>query len=379
MSDAPLDSGERRLARRMLDIAARAALRGFGRVEPNPMVGCVLANPSGEVVAVGHHRRFGGAHAEVEALRSCRARGIDPRGMTAFVTLEPCNHEGKTPPCTGAILDAGVARVVCAQRDPHPLSQGGAEFLRASGVPVVFTDVSRLAMEVAEPFLHRVRTGRPWVIAKWAQTMDGSIATRTGHSQWISGAESRRWVHRLRGCVDAVITGIGTVQVDDPLLTARGVPVRRVAQRVVIDPGARMAQTSRLVGSVDDGPVVLVHGAATEARARAEALRRSGVATVESTTDEIDLRWLLEWLAREHSVATVLVEAGAGVFGRLAREDLIDEAWVFTGPVLLGDEQAMGPVRGMEMPRISDGRRFRLLRVKRVGDDVWSVYRRAPG
>lgn len=377
MSGAPLESGERRLARRMLDIAARAGLRGFGAVEPNPMVGCVLASPSGEVVAVGHHRRFGGAHAEVEALGICRARGIDPRGLTAYVTLEPCNHEGKTPPCTGAILDAGIARVVCARCDPHPLSQGGAEFLRARGVPVVFTDASRLAVEIAEPFVHRVRMGRPWVIAKWAQTMDGRIATRTGHSQWISGAASRRRVHRLRGCVDAVLTGIGTVLADDPLLTARGVPVRRVAQRVVIDPGAHMAQTSRLAGSVEEGPILLVHGAAVEARGRADALRRCGVETIESATEQIDLRWLLEWLARERGVATVLVEAGAGVLGRLAREDLIDEAWVFTGPVLLGDEQAMGPLRGMETAQIPDGRRFRLLRVKRVGDDVWSVYRRA--
>ena len=375
MSGPPLESGERRLARRMLDIAARAGLRGFGAVEPNPMVGCVLATPSGEMVAVGHHRRFGGAHAEVDALRSCRARGIDPAGLTAYVTLEPCSHEGKTPPCTRAILDAGIARVVCARRDPHPLSQGGAEFLSARGVPVVFTDASQLAVELAEPFVHRVRTGRPWVIAKWAQTMDGRIATRTGHSQWISNAMSRRRVHALRGRVDAVLTGIGTVLADDPLLTARDVPARRVAQRVVIDPTARLAQTSRLVGSAQEAPVVLVHGPA----AQADVIRKLGVETVESGAPEIDLRWLLEWLARERGVATVLVEAGAGVIGRLAREDLIDEAWVFTGPVLLGDEHALGPVRGAETPRISDGRRFRLLRVKSLRDDVWSVYRRSSG
>lgn len=376
MSEELTDPRERASAKRMLDIAARAGLRGFGYVEPNPMVGCVLSTAEGRIAAVGHHRRFGGRHAEIEALQRCREQGINPRGLIAFVTLEPCNHQGKTPACSHALVQAGIVRVVSARRDPHPQATGGAAYLNDQGVQTVFTNSSPLALAIGAPFIHRVRSRRPWVIAKWAQTIDARIATRSRHSQWISGEASRRRVHALRGRVDAVLTGIGTVLADDPLLTARGVPRRRTARRIVIDPGARTPIASRLVASIDDSPVMVVHTPDPVVRQRAAALRQAGVETLESQRDEIVLGDLLSILAAEHDVSTVLVEAGAGLLSRLHSTDLIDEHWIFTGPMLLADVDALAPLTGASVESIEDAPRYRLMRSRQIEEDVWSIYRR---
>ena len=201
-------------AREMLDLAARLAMRAAGDVEPNPMVGCVIVRPgegdlASRIIGRGHHRFFGEEHAEAEALADCCRRGQSPRGATMYVTLEPCNHQGKQPPCTDAIIAAGIGRVVCARRDPNPAAAGGEGKLRAAGIDCEVNDSSVLATRLADPFAKRVTTGLPWVIAKWAQTIDGWIATRTGESKWISGAPSRNKVHRIRARVDAIITAIG--------------------------------------------------------------------------------------------------------------------------------------------------------------------------
>ena len=194
------------------------AVRGQGAVEPNPMVGCVLVR-GGRVVGEGWHKRFGGPHAEVEALR---AAGRAARGATAYVSLEPCCHFGKTPPCTDALIAAGVSRVVAAMRDPFPKVRGrGRRLLEAAGIKVGMGLCEAEAMRLNAPYLKRQRTGRPWVILKWAQSVDGRIATRTGDSKWISSEDSRAQAHDLRGRVDAVIVGVGTVRADDPLLTCR--------------------------------------------------------------------------------------------------------------------------------------------------------------
>src|SRR5262245_42932667 len=195
-----------------LRTAARLALRGRGGVEPNPMVGCVIvsAPPRSEVVGWGYHRRVGGPHAEIVALRRA---GPKARGGTMYCTLEPCSHVGRTPPCTAAIIEARIARVVTARRDPNPIAAGGLDCLRDAGIAIEGTDACEAAIAVSDPFAHRVRSGLPWVIAKWAQTADGKVATRPPHneSQWISSEASRMLVHRERGRVDAIVTGIGTV------------------------------------------------------------------------------------------------------------------------------------------------------------------------
>ncbi len=363
-----------RLTKKYLDTAARAALRGFGFVEPNPMVGAVIVKdgPGGEkqVVGIGHHQRFGGLHAEREALANCRQRGHDPRGSTLYCTLEPCCHHGKQPPCTEAVIEAGIVRVVIARKDPAEVSAGGVEILQAAGIEVELTDASPLATGVSDAFIHRVRTGRPWVIAKWAQTLDGRMATSSGQSQWITGGLCRKRVHRLRARVDAVMVGVGTVIADDPMLTARDVHVRRVATRVVLDTHGRTGVKSKFVTTAGEVPAVVFVG--DDARdgfpSDIQVCRVGG-------DGRIDLCRALETLS-SMGVSTVLVEAGPRVLGALVEDDLIDEAFVHLAPAILGDEHALPVAVGRDAPRLTDMRRFRLVRSKPIGDDVELHYRR---
>ncbi|HBS28317.1 MAG TPA: bifunctional diaminohydroxyphosphoribosylaminopyrimidine deaminase/5-amino-6-(5-phosphoribosylamino)uracil reductase RibD [Phycisphaerales bacterium] len=357
--------------------ALELARHGWGTSHPNPMVGCVIADARGRVIGAGHHRVFGGAHAEVEGLDACRRSGADPRGGTAWVTLEPCNHTGKTGACSEAIIRAGLARVVIARRDANPVAAGGAARLVAAGVRVEFCSASALASGLASPFLARVALGRPWVIAKWAQTIDGRMATGAGVSKWISSERSRRRVHRLRGMVDCVMTGIGTVLADDPLLTCRGVRARRVARRVVVDTRLRTPVGARLVGSAREAPLTILSGS----EAGAAALRGAGaeVRALPPVNGRIDLAGALRWLLAERGVATVLLEAGPRLLGRFLEEGLVDEAMVFVAPRVLGDPSAHGPDRGVRAPTLDAAPRLCLVRTRRVGDDVLLHYRRAEG
>ena len=262
------------------EIMARAialAKRGEGRVEPNPMAGCVVVR-RGRIITTGYHRRFGGPHAEIEALRAC---GENPRGATVYVSLEPCCHYGKTPPCTQALIEAAISKVVIAVGDPSPEVSGrGIRQLRSAGITVQTGVLANEAHELLAPFTTRVRLGRPFVIAKWAQSLDGRLATPAGDSQWISCEASRRRAHRLRGRVDAVLVGSQTVLIDDPLLTARGVPVRRRATRVVLDSRLRLPNTCQLVATSKDIPTLVVTTTAKAATRKAESLRRDGVEVV---------------------------------------------------------------------------------------------------
>jgi diaminohydroxyphosphoribosylaminopyrimidine deaminase/5-amino-6-(5-phosphoribosylamino)uracil reductase len=370
----------------MLDIAARAARRAQGLVEPNPLVGCVLADPNGRVLAIGHHKRFGGPHAEAEAIVAARAKGIDLRGATAFVTLEPCNHQGKTPPCARALIEAGVSEVVIARPDPNPIAQGGADALRAAGVSVRFTDASVNAVRLTDPFVKRVGTGLPWVIAKWAQSIDGRIATRTGDSKWISNERSRAMVHRWRSRVDVVLTGIGTVLADDPRLDARiGRPPRRTAIRAIVDAALRTPTTSKFVRTANELPVVIFCAEDHADSPRAQALRASGVELVpiprragvaaSGAAQPLDLTHALRWLVIERDASNVLVEAGPGLVGSLARQGLIDECRVFVAPILIGDSAAIPAAEIGALARIGDAQRFIADRPRRVGDDALLVFR----
>lgn len=370
---------------RYLDLAARHALRAFGRVEPNPLVGAVLVR-DGRVVGLGHHRRFGGPHAEVEAIRDATTRRESTRGATIYVTLEPCATAGKQPPCTAAVLDAGIARVIYARTDPHPTKGGGAAWLRDRGVACDLCPESPLAIGISDPFVKRVTTGLPWVIAKWAQTIDGRVATRTGESKWISGDLARRRVHRLRARVDAVLTGIGTVVADDPMLTPRGVRISRPAARVVADTDLDIPPTTALVTSAREHRTLVACDAELAAsgimsRRRGE-LEAAGVVIVPVPQAEngrgIDLRALLAVLHRDHGVATVLVEAGPGLLGSLVEQDLVDEAVVYIAPMLLGDELARSVAVGRIAESLRAAKRLHLWRVKAVGEDVELVYRRRP-
>jgi diaminohydroxyphosphoribosylaminopyrimidine deaminase/5-amino-6-(5-phosphoribosylamino)uracil reductase len=259
--------------------------------------------------------------------------------------------------------------------------------LRDAGVRAELSDASPLATRLSDPFIHRVRTGLPWVIAKWAQTIDGRIATRTGESQWISGTASRRRVHRLRSRVDAILTGLGTVQTDDPMLTARGVRrVRRVARRVVVDRDLDISEDARLVRTASRTPTViachkdlLASGIVQDKRERLEARGVELIGVPEKLEDAGRLRldMLLAALADACDVTNLLVEAGPGMLGSLFEHDLVCESVVYVAPMLLGDAEAMAAATGRIAERLSHGRRFEPCRVKRVGEDVELTYRRS--
>jgi diaminohydroxyphosphoribosylaminopyrimidine deaminase/5-amino-6-(5-phosphoribosylamino)uracil reductase len=355
--------------RALLDRAVRIAARGHGGAEPNPMVGCVIADDGGCIVAEGFHRRCGGPHAEVEALRSAGGRA---RGATALVTLEPCAHRGRTGPCTDALREAGVGRVIYAVADPNPLAAGGGSQLVAAGIPAELFP-HRGARELALPFIKRVQTGLPWISAKWAQSIDGAIALADGDSKWLSCARSRRMVHRERGRVDAILTGIGTVVADDPQLTARGVRVQRTAMRIVFDPAVHTPPEAKVCDGA--APTVVLASASLDPAAtqRASALAARGVRVLRLGAGDT-MRVPLALLASE-GVSRVFVEAGGGVMGRLLREELLDEAWVFVAPLVVGEDLSRRSVRGLAPSALAAVSRAELLSARRRGTDALLHYR----
>ncbi len=375
-------------AQKYLDMAARAAMRAAGDVEPNPMVGAVVVK-DGEVVGIGHHRRFGNLHAERDALRNCKARGVDVRGAEMYVTLEPCSHVGKQPPCVDAVIEAGIRKVVMARRDPNPVSSGGLEKLRDAGVVVEVCDESAMAIAVSNSFVRNVapapgKQGLPWVVAKWAQTIDGRIATRTGESKWISNPLSRRRVHTLRARMDAIVTGIGTVIDDDPMLTARDVSrVRRMAKRVVLDSRMRIRLTSKLVQSAEEAPLIVMTTremlVSEEGKAKRLALSEMGVdvCACDGMAEQVDVSRALMLLKSEYGCTNVMIESGPTLLGSLFEADVVDEAIVYVAPLVLGDDEAYPSVCGRRAPTLAAARRLELLRVKRLRGDLELWYRRA--
>ncbi|MBX3395499.1 MAG: bifunctional diaminohydroxyphosphoribosylaminopyrimidine deaminase/5-amino-6-(5-phosphoribosylamino)uracil reductase RibD [Phycisphaerae bacterium] len=354
--------------------AIRLSLRGQGRVEPNPMVGCVIVR-RGKIVGEGWHQQFGGPHAEVRALAQA---GAAARGATAYVSLEPCSHFGKTPPCADALIAAGIGRVVAAVRDPNPLVSGkGFAKLRRAGVQVDSGLCRSEASDVLAPFLLRQHSHRPYFILKWAQSIDGRIATRTGDSKWITSLESRRRAHALRARVDAIVVGIGTILADDPELTARFVKPRRIATRVVIDRYARTPLNARVVITASVTPTIIAIGPrpSRDARAfdrRVHALKKTGCALrqIAAVGDLLDVRALAADL---HSIGftNVMVEGGGRVLGSFVDEGLADEAWIFVAPILIGGVQAAGPLNGLGPARIADASANLRIRRRNSGRDLW--------
>ena len=343
------------------------ALGGEGQVEPNPMVGCVIARGD-EVVGEGFHRRFGGPHAEIEALGAAGGRAAD---ATLYVTLEPCCHHGKTPPCTRAVVDAGVQRVVVAQRDPFLAVQGrGIAELQAAGIAVELGLLAAEARRLNAPYLKLVGTGRPWIVAKWAMTLDGKIATRAGESRWISGAASRERVHLLRGRMDAIMVGRETAVRDDPLLTARP-PGPRRAIRVVLDTRGSLPDESRLVRSARDDAVLVAVGESAPAAAR-QRLEQAGceVFVCRGQTPAARLDALLAELGRRR-LTNVLVEGGSRLLGSLFDARQVDEVHVFIAPKLCGGESARPAIGGAGIAQLSAALELDSPTVEHVGDDTY--------
>lgn len=346
-------------------MALAEAAEGRGLVEPNPQVGAVIVR-DGKIVAAGRHVRFGGPHAEVQAID--RAGG-DSKGSTLYVNLEPCAHHGKTPPCVDAIIEAGITEVISAMRDPNPLTSGkGYERLAAARVSVVDGILEEEARRLNAPYVKLITEGAPYVTAKWAMSLDGKIATAKGESRWISCEESRRRVHELRGLMDAVLVGIGTVLADDPLLTARG-QGPRAPVRIVADSRGRTPLDCRLLKTLGEGEI-LVAAASGAPQAGIDRLRSAGAnVVVTSTPGRVDIRELLAHLGGMQ-MTNLLVEGGGTILGAFFEAALIDAVKVFISPKILGGANAPGPVGGGGVDLVEEALSLREMTVERIGGDI---------
>lgn len=347
--------------------AIKIAQSGFGFVEPNPMVGAVIMDVGRRnLIAEGYHEKFGEAHAEINAIRQA---GEATRGADLFVSLEPCSHFGKTPPCADAVIAAGFRRVVVGCQDPAPHVAGqGIQRIRDAGIPVEVGVCEVEARRLIAPFETLMIKQRPWVHAKWAMTLDGRVATTSGHSQWISSAESRVWVHQLRGRVDAIITGSGTVRADDPLLTARPVGPRTALRVVVDSTGESIMADRKLVKTISQAPVMVCVSRRCGEVGK-NRLRDLGVEVFETSGEgSVDLSEVLQELGRRRCTH-VLLEAGPGLLGAFFDRGLIDEVHAFVAPQLIGGAMALSPVGGVGLPAIPGIANLTAFRVQPSGDD----------
>lgn len=347
-------------------MAIAIASCGRGRVEPNPMVGCVLVQDD-RLIGEGWHRQFGGDHAEIDALNHCKE---PTKGATVYVTLEPCCHHGKTPPCTDALIQAGVRRVLIAQSDPFEKVAGrGIAALQQAGIETQTGLLEEEARYLMAPYLYRIRHGLPWVIAKWAMTLDGRIATRTGDSQWISNETSRTKVHEIRSQVDGILVGINTALVDDPLLTPRP-PGHRHPTRIVVDSAARLPLDSKLVRSTNEFPCLVAVGPEAEKR-QCEKLESRGCQIWRGASVQPNerLKQLLVELSNR-GMTNILVEGGGRLLGSLFDGGLVCEAHVFIAPKVVGGSGAISPIGGIGIDQLVDSVGFSETHIEDLDGDI---------
>ena len=351
----------------MMARALQLAERGLWTTAPNPRVGCVLVR-DGEIVGEGWHERAGAPHAEVNALR---AAGDRARGATAYVTLEPCSHHGRTPPCAEALIEAGVSRVVAAMTDPNPLVAGkGLAMLQAAGVATASGLLESEARELNIGFVSRMTRGRPWLRLKAAASLDGKTALNNGVSQWITGPDARRDGQRWRARACAILTGIGTVRDDDPQLNVRDVATTRQPLRVVVDSRLETPVSARIL---QGGPVLVV--AAVDDEKKANSLRAAGaeVVVLPNQHGKVELKDLLEELGRR-GINEVHAEAGFKLNGSLLREGLVDEFLLYLAPCLIGHE-ASGLFNLPELTSLEGKRRLQIRDLRQIGEDIRLIAR----
>ncbi|MEW5723560.1 MAG: bifunctional diaminohydroxyphosphoribosylaminopyrimidine deaminase/5-amino-6-(5-phosphoribosylamino)uracil reductase RibD [Thermodesulfobacteriota bacterium] len=355
---------------KIMALALAEARKGWGRTSPNPMVGAVVVK-AGRILARGWHHFAGGPHAEVVALAKA---GPAAGGADLYVTLEPCHHHGRTPPCTRAILAAGLRKVIFGQRDPNPHVAGrGAAFLAAQGLEVVPGVLEKRCTELNEFFNKFITTGRPFVILKGAVTLDGKLATRTGHSRWVTGESARRFVHRLRAGVDAILVGRGTVEMDDPTLNTR-LPGRRRPKdpiRVVLDTRLRLDSAAKVFDPETGGPTIVACGPEPPA-AKVRVLEKKGVRVwpLPLFQGRVSLAALIQRLGRE-DVLSLLIEGGAEVnASALLGEKVVDKVLFFYAPKIVGGREAPTLVGGPGLSRMDECLNLEIKKVRRFGPDL---------
>jgi diaminohydroxyphosphoribosylaminopyrimidine deaminase / 5-amino-6-(5-phosphoribosylamino)uracil reductase len=351
----------------MMARALQLAEHGLWTTSPNPRVGCVVVR-AGEVVGEGWHEKAGEPHAEVHALR---AAGERARGATAYVTLEPCSHHGRTPPCAEALIAAGIVRVVAAMRDPNPLVAGsGLAMLQAAGIATASGLLENEARELNIGFVSRMTRGRPWLRLKAAASLDGKTALSNGVSQWITGPDARRDGHAWRARACAILTGIGTVRDDDPQLNVREVATARQPLRVVVDSKLETPLSAKVLRG---GPVLIA--AAVDDEKKADSLRAAGaeVLVLPNAAGKVELKYLLEELARR-GINEVHAEAGFKLNGSLLREGLVDELLLYLAPCLIG-HQASGLFNLPELTTLDGKRQLAIRDLRQVGADIRLIAR----
>ncbi len=352
--------------------AIELALLGEGYTDPNPMVGAVIVK-DGRIIGEGYHRRYGDLHAERDAIARLKECA---QGASMYVTLEPCCHHGKQPPCTEAVIEAGISRVFVGSRDPNPLVAGkGVKILREAGIEVI-EDCLREECDAVNPvFFKYITTGRPYVVLKYAMTMDGKIATGSGASKWITGSSSREEVQRLRHKYMAIMAGIGTVLADDPMLNVR-IQGLKSPVRIICDSGLRMPPGCNIVRTAGDIRTIAAYCKdEDEVRKRAEALEYAGVNTVKLPGKDgcVDMEALMAYLGRG-GINSVLVEGGGTLNDSILRSSLADRVEVFMAPKIFGGANAKTPVEGVGVGTVDEAALFSLESIRRYDDDIRLSY-----
>ena len=372
---------------RFMRLAVALAKKGEGRTNPNPLVGAVIVQEN-QIIGQGWHHKYGDLHAERDALRDCRERGNDPSGAQIFVTLEPCCHTGKQPPCVEAIVQAGIKKVVVGSRDPNPLVSGkGAAFLRERGVEVEEDFLRSECDTLNFIFFHYITNRTPYVALKYAMTADGKIATAAGKSKWISSQESRDFVHQLRNKYSCIMAGIGTALADDPLLTCR-IPGGRNPTRVICDSSLRLPLDSQLVQTAAEVPTIVAcaepdclqaqEGAALPAQnflQKEKALAQKGVQIIRCGTKRVDLSILMQKLGAQN-LDSVLVEGGGQLNFSLLQAGLVQRVYSFVAPKIFGGAAAPSPVAGSGVLEVADAFSLAQIDARKIGSDVLIEYKR---
>ena len=350
-----------------MNLALDLARKSEGQTNPNPLVGAVIVK-SGKVVAKGYHEKAGLPHAEAIALNKA---GTKARGADLYVNLEPCCHHGRTPPCTEAIISAGIKRVILGIRDPNRLVNGrGIRFLRKQGVEVVIGVLRRDCHKINEHFIKYITTGRPWVILKSAASLDGKIATRTGDSKWITGSKARAYAHRLRSRVDAILVGAETVRMDDPQLTVR--PKKKGMRnpvRIIVSGKGSISTSAKIFNNAHKERVIYVANASLPL-IRKKKLQKIGVEVllVKYRKKKVDLPLLMDALGKM-KITSIMIEGGSEISGNALKEKLVDKLIYFLAPKIIGGKNAPGPVGGQGISRIEDFIEVKEISIEKLGND----------
>lgn len=347
-------------------LALELAEKGRGKVEPNPMVGAVLVK-NGEIVGKGYHQVFGGAHAEIHAINEGKA---NCKGSTLYVSMEPCAHHGKTAPCVDAIIKSGITKVVTTVIDPNPITSGkGIHKLKEAGIEVTLGVMESQATRLNSPFFKLMQKGLPYVIVKWAMSLDGKIATQTGDSRWITSEESRTYVHKIRGQVDGILVGINTVLRDDPLLTCR-LEGGRNPKRIIIDSNAALPLRSRILNTIHESEIIVAVNKNAQQK-RIEKLEQLGCTIIQTRdkSDRVDLKDLFRKLG-EMKLTNILVEGGSRVITSMIEERLADKIIVFIAPIIIGGEDAKSPILGKGVDTVDEAVKINEITVKSFSHDI---------